>query len=994
METAQTVASDEGDSGTHKGQPAVHIVACADSNDTIAVDDALPGAFCAAGQRDAIEALVKDAPIVSGARSASVSKGECDDSLSARWPTPWSGPRRPPRGCMVALLGRCNVALAASAIAWLDRDDLLSLWHASPRTRTVLVDVLTTGPTSPCHALVHVDETSCPAERATAATVMHICPQDEPAWKRTGAAWLWLDVLPRLQSKCGLVEQMLARPSAFASGTLKDYVPGALERTILWAAATRCGAVVIVCLTLGDRLSDASTAYSRSGGFVKRAASASRVSAWLAGAMGAEDGKAADLATTDTWLSAMGLAAAAGRLGSDLLLTLAFQIAATNVATGRRFAERGQRIPEPTDPGKRASLARVRLILTLVCSLDQARHPTDPPRSADSQDGDDDARAARLLDRVRVDGLVDNVLRSHALRSQPLVGSALGEMCRRLRDIAVHGSSLKGCAAGALLAHVFVITSPIDHADGWHHRSWTMRTWTAVAPALAVAGTNPFWAGLHTQHGPTSALHESLAETADGVPLVNGASAMAGVDHTSASLHGSVVPITVGDRNHRDNKTTTTAALAEDDVDYHETTTRDGGLTLLGLFEHEIDLCVEVAARLPPWDLISLATVSRGALKSVWAAVCRASLDTSDNRLAGVTCGASVYIGSGSSVPLMPAPDADFAHALGALMLTCHRMPRMEMMADDVKALASLTLGADDASERLDALERDPNLPAMLADTVAYAARLGCGAVLVRCLEVAGRMEDVVRHNGRDLVADHRLGLWLNRQMCANRCAPTMTGIGGAWLPVAALAYAAGRERSLVLLSIACNRIHAMRPATTITTTVGTTTIITTTTATTTTIATTFWGPAGRRVCLGDSDTQSATSYAERLAVVIAACLAGLEDRRFCIEKERMVDMEAKRDADEVFLHGMEPTVDFLIPRNWDALGAATSVIDIEADETLQEALRQMGAAEQTGRGARAATLCLTARFLVAPPGQPLPADSMRAYIANLLVRAASCNHH
>lgn len=877
---------------------------------------------------------------------------------------------------MVALLGRCNVALAAAVIAWLDRRDLLSLWYASPRTRTVLVDVLTTGPTSPCHALVHIDDVRRLAECATAASVMRICPEDESPWKRAGAVWLWLDVLPRLQGKCASVEQMLAHPSASASGTLVDYVPGTLERVIIWAAATGCGAVVNVCLALGDRLSDACAAYSRSGGFVGRVAGAGPVSEWLAGAMGAEKkGAAADLATTDAWLSAIGLATAAGRLGSDLLLTLACQVASINLAAGRRFADRGQRVPDPTGSSKRASLARVRLILALVCSLGQARHPTDPPRTADGQDGGDDARAARLLDRVRIDGLVDDVVRTACGAQADLwLGSALGEMCRRLRDIAVHGSSLKGRAAGALLAHVFVVASPIDHASGWRQRSWTMRAWTTVVPALAVAGAANFWAGLHVQRDPTSPLPVRLAKTKDAVLPVDDTRAR--VDHVSASLDDSAVPTTAGDRNHRDDNVAATVALA-DDVDYQETTTSEGGLTLLGLFEHEIDLCVEVAARLPPWDLVSLATASRGALKSVWAAVCRASLDASDNRLAGVTCGASVYIGSGSSVSLMPAPDAGFAYALGALMLTCHRMPRMEMMADDVKALASLTLDADDASERLDALERDPNLPAMLADTVAYAARLGCGAVIVRCLEVAGRMEDVVRHNGHYLVTIHRLGLWLNRQMCADRRAPVTAGTGGAWLPAAALAYAAGRERSLALLSIACNRVHTIAAATT----------------PATTIATTFWGPAGRRVSLGDSDTQSATSHAERLAVVIAACLAGLEDRRFHVEKGRAADMEAERDADEAFLHGMEPVVDFLTPRSQDRLGAATPVVDIEADDMLQM-LRQLGAAKQTGRGAHAATLCLTARFLVAPPGRPLPADSMRACIANLLVRAASSNQH
>ncbi|AJF96811.1 dihydrofolate reductase motif-containing protein [Pandoravirus inopinatum] len=75
MESAQTAASDVGDGDTRKGLPAVHIVACTDSNDAITVDGVLPWAFRAADQRDAIDAIVKDAPIVIGARSTSVFGG-------------------------------------------------------------------------------------------------------------------------------------------------------------------------------------------------------------------------------------------------------------------------------------------------------------------------------------------------------------------------------------------------------------------------------------------------------------------------------------------------------------------------------------------------------------------------------------------------------------------------------------------------------------------------------------------------------------------------------------------------------------------------------------------------------------------------------------------------------------------------------------------------------------------------------------------------------
>lgn len=380
-------------------------------------------------------------------------------------------------------------------------------------------------------------------------------------------------------------------------------------------------------------------------------------------------------------------------------------------------------------------------------------------------------------------------------------------------------------------------------------------------------------------------------------------------------------------------------------------------------------MCTKVIAHLPPWDLISLATASRRVMGSVWAAVCRASLGGGgDPRLAGIACAGVIAIDGALSVTMEPDREAGFGHVVGALMLACHRMPRMEMMADDAEALAIAPNALDgDHAERLWALQHDPNLPAMLADTVACAARLGCGAALARCLRVARRMEDIVRRSGHAIARSSGFGSWLNDQMGAVHRTSPATAARGTWLPVAALAYIGGHERSLVLMSAVCGRVHASLN-----------------TATYSAMATTFWAAGGRRVVLPKVDGRAAMDPVCRIALVLVACLWGMSDRAAHPQHE------TDRGADDAFLLGLEPLVEFLDSRNADkdearATALAPPPAAVRFDDTLQFT-REFYASRETN----AASLCIIARFLVAPPGRPLPADSVRAHIANLLVRAAS----
>ncbi|BCU03070.1 dihydrofolate reductase incomplete domain containing protein [Pandoravirus japonicus] len=876
-----------------------------------------------------------------------------DVDLSLRRATLRADPARPPNGCMVTLLGRHNMALAGAVIARLDRDDLLSLWRTSPGARAVLVDVLTTGSSSPCSGLVRIESHHGGAE-TTIACAVQVCPQDEPRRRRTGAAWLWLDVLPRLQSKCTVVEQMLARPAAYSSrAALVDYIPGTLERIVAWASATRCGAVVNACLAIGDSMSAASTAYNWSGGFVKPGASAGAVSMWLADAMGAEDGAAADLATTDVWLPAIGLATAAGRLRCELLLSLARRIAACNIATRRRFADAGRRAAQPGHPDALACVASARLILALLRGLAQTRHALDPPMSTETggdsrDDDDDDERVARFLERVCDVGVAGDVACiAHALDAHESAGIALAEVCCRLRDMAACGGSRRARAAGKVLARVFAIVSPIDCDRGLRQESWTMRVWPALGVALAKAGADSFWMGLHPEPDPASALAAQGRDKSD-------------VSSTSLVGH---VPATGGDNGAADCAVGSDAAVQTGNNDDKDS--GSGGLDLVSLFEHEIDLCTEVIARLPPWDLIALATASLRVMRSVWVAVCRASLDAGDARLAGIACAGTIGMDGGLSVTMGPNREFEFGHVVGTLMLACHRMPRMEMMADDVEALAMAPNALDgDHAGRLWALQYDPNLPAMLADTVAHATRLGCGAVLARCLRVARRMEGIVRRRGHTIARSSGFGSWLNDQMCAVHRTPPATAARGAWLPVAALAYIAGRERSLVLVSAVCGQINASLNTTTYSA-----------------MATTFWGAGGRRVILPKVEGRATMDPACRIALVLVACLWGMSDRTGHPQHE------TDRGADDAFLLGLEPLVEFL-----DSPGAGKG----EAQAAAPPAATRFDDAVPFMRGfyapreANAASLCLIARFLVAPPGRPVPADSVRAHIANLLVRAAS----
>jgi dihydrofolate reductase len=894
-------------------------------------------------------------------------------SLCARRPTPWSGPKRPPRGCMVSLLGHCDVALAAAVVARLDRRDLLSLWHASPRTRTVLVDVLTTGPASPCRALVHIGVAGRLCPYGTTDGAICVCPRDESPLERAGAASLWLNVLPRLESKCALAVQTLCHPATSLASPFVDYEAGTLERVATWAAVTRCGAALNVCLALADSLSAASMAYNRSEGFVRRAAGVGPVSAWLADAMNAQAGQAADLANSDVWLPAIGLASAAGRLHSDLLLTLACQVAATNLVTGRRFAEQGRQVIEPVDPDERKSIACAKLLLALVCGLDEPRRPCDPPLCIDVDVKDE--REACLLERIASDGMVDCAVRG-ACTSQNRASSGpdLVDVCRRLRDISTNGSSRKARAAGALLARVFVIAAPIDLVDGWRPRSWTVNLWSDITPTLARADVESFWTDLNPSIDPTPPMavqHEGTksitiangTHTADrdGEPSVSIRQA------TGSAKHSAIPAVADGCHGPHPNET--------DDSDHRP--------NLLDLFDHEIDLCIEVTAGLPPWDLVSLATASRRAFHLVWAAVNRISLDGADGRLAAAACGASVAVGNGLRAEMKPAPDADFFHALGAFMLVCHRMPRMEMTADDVEALDQLSGSTthlsrrhqDDYRQRLGALERDPNLPAALEDTAARAVRLNCGAALVRCLDVARRMEDVVLRR-RTCASALRGGLdrWLSRQAHGNHQARAPAGPipTGAWLSASALAYIAGNERSPILMSVACSRVCIDI-------------------ASVATATATFWGAGRRRVLLEDGNSMwTRMSYGNRLGLVVLACLVGLSDRRPWARTKDAADTSIENDADETFLLAVEPAVEFL------AMGGERSDSEGRVSTNLPSAstffMRQLGVTDRTAQETCVASVSLVARFLVAPPGQPLPpmADSVRARIAALLVYAGA----
>lgn len=881
---------------------------------------------------------------------------EKDARLSSRWPTPRASSPRPPRGCMIALLGRHNIALAGAVVARLDRADLLSLWRTSPGTRAVLVDVLTAGPSSPCSGTVHIAHHG--GAEATMARAAQVCPQDEPRCRRTGAAWLWLDVLPRLQAKCAAAEQMLARPAAYSSEVaFIDYIPGTLERVATWASATRCGAVVNACLAIGDSMSAASTAYNLSGGFDARAASASAVSMWLADAMGAEDGAAADLATTDVWLPAIGLAIAAGRLRCELLLSLARRIAASNVATRRRFADAERRAARPGHPGALACITSARLILALLRGLAQTRHALDPPISTETDDViNDDEQVARFIERVCALGLGDDVACiARALDAHESAGIGLAEVCCRLRDMATSGATCRARAAGKVLARVFAIVSPIDCDRGLRQESWTMRMWPTFGAALAKADVGSFWQALHPESdtAPASAEQDRDASDASSTDLAGDAPAIGPV-------------CTVGG----DNGKAANYAVGSDAAVQTGNEDRDsggGGLDLVSLFEHEVDLCTEVIARLPPWDLISLATASRRAMRSVWAAVCRASLGAGDPRLAGIACAGVIAIDGGSSVTMGPDREAGFGHVVGALMLACRRMPRMEMMADDAEALAVAPNVLDgDHAERLWALQHDPNLPAMLADAVAYAARLGCGAILARCLRVARRMEDIVRRSGHAIARSSGFGSWLNDQMGAVHRASPAAAARGAWLPVAALAYIAGHERSLVLVSAVCGRINASLNTTTYSA-----------------MATTFWGVGGRRVVLPKVEARAEMDPACRIALALVACLWGMSDRA-----ARAQD-QTDCGADDAFLLGLEPLVEFLDSRNIDRDEARAAALAPPPAAKFDDALPFMRES-YARRETKAASLCIIARFLIAPPGRPLPADSVRAHMANLLVRAAS----
>ncbi|AVK77542.1 Dihydrofolate reductase incomplete domain containing protein [Pandoravirus macleodensis] len=901
---------------------------------------------------------------------------EGDDPLAHRARSP-CGSKRKMCGCMIARLGRHDGALAAAVIQRLDQCDLLALCRTSPDTRRVLADVLARvdGP------LCSSDWVRMVAGRLGDGQESHfqiwVSPCDMPLEMRAGAAWLLVCAVPRLQSKYAPVQQALNQqmPSSMVL-PFAAYGNDAIERALAWASATRCGAGINACLALSDSLSAASTAYAvRLDRFAKCADDVDRVDAWLADVMGVAEGAVADLAVTDVWASALGLATAAGRLRSDLLLTLACWVAESNLATGRRFSHLGRRLVEPIDTGERASLASCRLIAAIVRGLSQARCASDPPRCADDHGdrgddddnnnnncGGDDECAARLLRRLATDGLIDDAVMG-ACRDQPNASavSAIDEACNHLCIIATQqrtNTPHTRQAACAALARIFVLASPIDCPNGLRAHSLTARLWSTITPDLAKTRAESFWSALNTEPEPAFAQGMGCDEKAH-VILCDRHPGGGGAHHMSyVSTAEDTIAVGSGDVDHPtiDGNCNPPAVVDDGNGD---------PATLIGLLEHEIDICTEIVAFLQPWDVVSLFTTSRAVFKAVWYAVCRATLDAKMSKLTSLACGGSVDIGSGGTQvteTMMPPSNADFAHALGALMLTCHRMPRMEMIANDVETAAGSMGIADDERDAIIAtLERDPNLAAMLADTVARAARLGCGAVISRCVRVARRMQDVVKR--RMYMPDNaRLDAWLIRQMTAARPAHDVDISNRAWLPVAALAYAAGEERSVALLLLACAQVAASSGV------AGK-------------VATIFWASGGRRVDMrnlvdgADLDTDT-----KRVALVVLACIVGAT---------RKASLDEPRPVDDTFFAAVEALISCLYSQGKSSDVHAS--FDAEPGSPAWH-IRRLRVGITGPATPHIASMCLNARFLIAPPGRPLPKHSTCDRIACLLVDVAACH--
>ncbi|AVK76532.1 hypothetical protein pneo_cds_925 [Pandoravirus neocaledonia] len=912
-----------------------------------------------------------------GARSDTENGG---DPPTRRLPPLSCEPARTLCGCIVAMLGHHDGTLAAAVIHRLGLCDLFALWRTSLATQYVLADVLARadGPFCSSGMVRATGDRLADAQHHRAE--VWVSPRNVPFQVRVGAAWLVVRVVPRLQSKYALVQHALGR---HATTTAKISLPSAayerdaVEQTLIWASATRCGAAINACLDLSESLSAASTAYSACLGRTrKRPDDTARVDAWLADVMGVVEGAAVGLATTDVWASAIGLATAAGRLRSDLLLTLACRIASTNLATGRGFSHLGRRLAEPTSNGERAYLASCRLVAAVVRGLSQARCASDPPcrididahgDGGDAHDGDggdahdgDDERTSRLLRRIASDGLMDGAVRAGCGdRPDASAASDLDEACNRLCAMATQQPAAMPRtteAARMAIARVLVLASPIDCPGGLRAHSLTARVWASVALDLAKARAESFWSALN------SAKPEPLPT--DNVRRAT---------KTRAVLrHRRACGINVGRAPRAPNsRGAITVANAEGDdrsVSHFGHDRRDAmvdgidadSATLLGLLEHRVGVCAEIVAFLNPWDAVSLFTASRTALGAVWRVACRATLGAETRNLTSVACGGSIDVAR-DGTPVMalvaPAPDADFARVLGALMLVCHRMPRMEMIAEDVEILAYRGDIADSERDAIvTALERDPNLPAMLADTVTRAARLGCGAVISRCLCVARRMRAIARQRMR-VASDARLDAWLLRQTATARPSHVGDILDGDWLPAAALAYAAGREKSVALLSLACAQVGA-----------------------TSRVAPVFWGPAGRRVdvraWVGGSDIDA---NAEQTALVVLACIVGTT--RGAIRTET-------RTPDDAFFSAVEALVGCLSSQD---RGNATARLGAAEPGSPAWHVSRLRAPITEPSASRVASVCLGARFLIAPPGRPLSKDSARDRVARLLLDVAAC---
>jgi len=193
------------------------------------------------------------------------------------------------------------------------------------------------------------------------------------------------------------------------------------------------------------------------------------------------------------------------------------------------------------------------------------------------------------------------------------------------------------------------------------------------------------------------------------------------------------------------------------------------GNILAQLWDHEIDIMEHVIQYIDPWDVWSLVRTSHSMHQCVAALIMHVS--GHPERLAHLHC-------MGHIARSGPQPRADraemktkerrddrtFERETALMALVCERMPRLEMMANDVhdtlESLVALHNTSPPPQEtgdpqhcrqreeqleinsaRVGDLYRDGNMSRLLSDTLVTAAALDCLPVMRRCVAVAITMQ-------------------------------------------------------------------------------------------------------------------------------------------------------------------------------------------------------------------------------------------------------------